>query len=282
MAHCADLVESLADRGSCDFVADFARRYPTLIFLELMGLPTDRLETFLDWEYAVLHQPPGPGRAAARRAAMTQIAACFTDLITQRRAHPRDDLITTALGFTLDDRPVTDTELLDLFILLFLAGLDTVTAALSYTFWHLATHPADRHQITNDPTLIPQAVEELLRTYPIALPSRRVTTDTTISGCPIRAGDMVMLPLPAANRDPNVFPNPDHIDFHRTPNPHIAFGTGPHRCLGTHLARLELHTALTEWHTRIPNYHLPTEPPSTEHANQILGLNNLPLTWTTR
>jgi cytochrome P450 len=278
---CTELIDDLVDRGSCDFVTDFARRYPTTIFLELMGLSPDRLDEFLGWANTILHQPGSPGRAAARRQAMGQVAACFGELLDQRRREPRDDIVTAALHFQIDGRSVTDEDLLGLCVLLFLAGLDTVTGALSYAFWHLARHDQDRARIAGDPGVVPSAVEELLRAYAIVLPGRKVTRDVDFHGCPMKAGDMVMLPINSATRDPRAFPDPDAVDFDRHPNIHLAFGAGPHRCLGSHLARQELQIALREWHTRIPDYRIPDGASVTEHADQVLGLDTLPLSWPT-
>lgn len=277
---CVELVDDLAEKGSCDFVTDFARRYPTTIFLELMGLPADRLNEFLEWEHAILHQSPSPAGADARRRAMSQVTACFTRLIDDRRRHPQDDIVSAAVSFRIDERAVTREELLGLCVLLFLAGLDTVAAASSYAFWHLARHNDDRARITHDPGIIPAAVEELLRAYAIVLPGRKVTRDVVFHGCPMKAGDMVMLPINAATRDARAFPDPYIVDFDRQPNNHLAFGLGPHRCLGSHLARQELHIALREWHARIPDYRIPDDAAVIEHADQVLGLDTLPLTWT--
>ena len=276
---CAELIDGFAARGSCDFVADFARVYPTSIFLELMGLPTERLPEFLGWKHAILHTPSSVSRDGARRQAMLDVAACFVELIADRRREPRDDIVSTALSFRLDGRPVTDEELLSLFVLLFLAGLDTVSAVLSYAFWHLARHPDDRARIANDPGVIPSAMEELLRAYSIVMAGRKVTRDTEFHGCPMKAGDMVLLPFGGATRDPSVFADPGTVDFDRHPNHHIAFGTGPHRCLGSHLARQELQIALHEWHARIPDYRVPDDARVTESAGQVLCLETLPLAW---
>ncbi|TDD39026.1 cytochrome P450 [Actinomadura sp. KC06] len=277
---CTSLIDGLADKGACDFVTDFARRFPTTVFLEFMGLPVDRLGEFLEWEHAILHPPPsGEGRGQA----MAKVTACFQQLIAERRAAPRaerrDDVVSVAITFEVDGRPVTDGELLQLCVLLFLAGMDTVTAQLSYSFWHLAGHDADRARIVAEPGIIPDAVEELLRAYSPILPARKLTADVDVHGCPMRAGDMVMLPLAMANRDPRVFPDPHTVDFGRTPNRHVAFGAGPHRCLGAHLARLELRIALEEWHRRIPEYRVPDGAQPTEHTGLVLGLDSLPLTW---
>ncbi|WP_250213813.1 cytochrome P450 [Acrocarpospora catenulata] len=274
---CADLIDTLQARGSCDFVTDFARVFPTTVFLELMGLPVEDLPTFLAWEDAILHAPPS--ERAGRIQAMGQVIGYFRGVIAERREHPREDLLSTALGWEIDGRLVPDQDLLDLCLLLFMAGLDTVTAQLSYAFWHLAREEKDRARITADPAIIPDAIEELLRAYSIVMPARKLTRDADFHGCPMKAGDMVLLPLNQANRDPDAFPNPAEVDLDRSRNRHIAFGVGIHRCLGAHLARAEMTIALEEWHRRIPDYHIPLETEATEHADLVLGLETLPLTW---
>lgn len=276
---CIDIVDRLAAKDSCDFVADFARIYPTTIFLELMGMPIDRLETFLEWENTILHQPASPERAERRMQAMQQVTSCFAELVEQRRSDPQDDVISAALSWRIDGEPIPDSELLSLCQLLFLAGLDTVTAQLSYAFWHLATHDADRRRIVEDAGVIPSAVDELMRAYSIVLTGRKVTRDTVFNGCPMRAGDMAMLPIAMANRDPDKFPEPGTVNFDRQPNQHVGFGAGPHRCLGVHLARREMQVAFEEWHKRIPHYRVREGSEVIEHANQVLGLDTLPLTW---
>ncbi|MFI6516478.1 cytochrome P450 [Spirillospora sp. NPDC050679] len=275
-AHCAELVGEIAAKGACEFVTDFAQRFPTVIFLELMGLPAERLAEFLAWEHAILHGPPDANRA--RLAAMGEVVAMFTGLIAERRADPRDDLVSAALTWRIDGAPVPEEDLLAFCLLLFMAGLDTVTGQLSYTFWHLATHPEDRAVLRERPEAVPDAIEEFLRAHSIVLPGRRLTRDAEVAGCPMKAGDMVMMPLTMANRDPAVFADPARVVLDRTANRHLAFGAGPHRCLGAHLARLELRVALEEWHRRIPDYALDGE--AVEHAYGLLGMDELPLRWT--
>lgn len=277
--HCRELVDGLAGKGGCDFVADFATRFPTVVFLEMMGLPTERLATFLEWEDTILHRPYEPGRATGRRKALAAVVGCFRELIADRRAEPRDDLVSAALAWRMDGEPVAEDDLLSLCLLLFLAGLDTVTAQLAYMFWHLAGHPADRDRLASDPAAVPAAVEEFLRAHAITVTGRKVTRDGEFHGCPMKAGDMVLLPLNSATRDPAAFPEPERVDLGRHPNRHLAFGAGPHRCLGAHLARLELRVAVEEWHRRIPAYGLDPDRPALEHAAQVLGLDTLPLRW---
>lgn len=279
---CRELIDEIADQGSCDFVADFARRYPTSIFLDFMGLPREELPTFMAWEHAILRLPfIDPTRISESLQAMHQVTDYFTGLIDERRTHPRDDLASAALRWTIDEEPIPADDLLALCLLLFMAGLDTVTAQLSYTFWHLATHEADRSHLVERPHLIPSAVEEFLRVYAISAPARKVTRDLDFHGCPMKTGDMVWLPLAMANRDPAAFPAADEVVMDRTPNNHLAFGAGPHHCLGAHLARQELRIAIEEWHQRIPNYTLPAGTPIPEHGGQTLGIDALPLTWDT-
>jgi cytochrome P450 len=162
--------------------------------------------------------------------------------------------------------------------LLFMARLDTVAMQLSYSFLHLATHDDDRRRIVADPSLVPAAVEEFLRYYSFVTPGRKIMKDVDHAGCPMKAGQMVYLPLVSANRDGREFPLADQVIIDRAENRHIAFGAGPHRCLGSNLARQELNIGLAEWHRRIPDYHLVPGAVVREHGGQI-GLDNLPLEW---
>lgn len=276
-ARARELVESLAQRDSCDLMADFAQLYPTSIFLELIGLPVEELPQFMEWEHAALHGGQSDNMEGMITAMMA-VAGRFMSLIEERRAEPRDDLFSKALEFEIDGRPVTDEELCSFGLLMFLAGLDTVSVTLGWTFRHLALNPDDRALLVSDPSLIPNAVEEFMRAYAIVIPGRQVAIDTEFHGCPMKAGDMVSIPLVAAMRDPQAFPDAATVDLERKRNNHIAFGAGPHRCLGSHLARLELKIALEEWHRLIPDYRIPEGAELLETGTTI-GLENLPLEW---
>jgi cytochrome P450 len=271
-----EILDGLVDQGHCDYVADVALRFPNIIFMEIMGLPVVDADQFQVWETAILHA--GPASQDTAMAAMMDVMAYFGELVALRRQEPREDMLSIALTWTIDGEPVSDSDLLSFCLLMFMAGLDTVAMQLAYTTWHLAKHPDDRQRLLDDPSLWDAAIEEFLRYYAFVSPGRKVMKDTEISGCPVKAGDMLWLPIASANRDPAEFPNADQVIIDRTDNRHLAFGAGPHRCLGSHLARQELLIGLTEFHRRIPNYWLDPDIPVTEHGGQV-GLDNLPLRW---
>ncbi|MET7773438.1 cytochrome P450 [Nocardia sp. NPDC005366] len=266
--------------GKCDLIADFAQRFPTTIFLELMGLPVDELDQFTEWEDAIMHSTIADMEERNRVAGATMMAVMgrFSTIIAERRVTPQDDIISKALEFRIDGEPVSDADLLSFCLLMFMAGLDTVSVTLGWSFYHLANHPEDRAEIIVNPDLIPSAVEEFLRAFAIIVPARKVVTDTVVQGCPMKAGDMINFPLSAANRDEAAFHEAAKVDIYRTGNNHVAFGAGPHRCLGSHLARRELRIALEEWHKRIPNYRITPGTELVETGAQI-GLTSLPLEW---
>jgi cytochrome P450 len=276
---CIDLIEPLVGRGHVDFLGEFAREYPTSIFMELMGLPVGEAAKFMHWESEILHlsseQDPDRSRAFT---AMTEVQAYFAELIEVRRRDPQDDLVSAALSWRIDGESVPIEQLLSFCLLMFMAGLDTVTIQLSYSWWHLATHQDDRRRVVAEPDIIPTAVEELLRAYAFVAPGRKVMQDVEHHGCPMKKGDMVLLPLCAATRDPDAFDRADEVILDRPDNNHVAFGMGPHRCLGSHLARRELRVAFEEWHKRIPEYRLPDGYEVFEHGT-MFGIDNLELVW---
>jgi cytochrome P450 len=271
-----EIIEEVAPRGRCDFVSDVALKFPNQIFMELMGMPVTDADLFQEWETAILHE----GSSTSERAmnAAMSVHAYFTDVIAEKRKDPGDDIISKTLSWTIDGVPIDDGDMMAFCLLMFMAGLDTVNTQLSYSFFHLATHPEDRRRINEDPSLMGPAMEEFLRYYAFVTPGRKVIQDTEVAGCPVKAGEMVFLPLVAANRDPNEFPDADKVIIDRQDNRHLAFGAGPHRCLGSHLARTELNIAMQEWHKRVPDYRIDESIPIREHGGQI-GLSNLPLVW---
>jgi cytochrome P450 len=277
----AELIDGLIGEGRCDFVAQISRVFPSTVFLTIMGMPVEDLEKFLAWEDIILHQS-GVGEEvnAARLEGMGHVMGYFSNLIQQRRENrdpDADDIVSKAIDWAIDGEPINDLELLNCLLLLFMAGLDTVSNQLSYTMLHLASHPTDRARIVAEPALIPKAVEEMLRAYPIVQTARKATQDMDFHGCPVKPGDMASFPLALAGRDDAVYEDARRVDLDRGVTRHLSFGGGPHRCLGSHLARQEMVVVLEEWHKRIPNYELAEQ--AKEHGGQIFGLDSLNLTW---
>lgn len=279
-SRCVELIEEFSGDGQCDVVERFARRFPTSIFMEMMGLPLAESDTFLGWASDLLHTAGStPESNRIRAAASKTIYRYLRDMIAERRAEPRDDIVSSLLDAEIDGRPITDDELLEIAMLLYIAGMDTVAGLISYTMQHLAEHPEHRRYLREDPSRIPTAVEEFLRYFSVASPARVVATDTDFAGCPMKAGDRVVLATWPADRDPRQFSDAGQFVVDREQNRHCAFGLGIHRCVGSHLARLELRVTIEEWLRRIPDFAVQPGAVVTQHVAGAAGLDNLPLVW---
>lgn len=284
LAHrrCVELVEEVRPKGGCDFVAEFAIRYPTDLFLSLLGLPVADGEFFLPWSETLFAGFFG-GDPEAAAEARRNILEYFDRAVNERRAAPRDpaeDMVTRLVQARIDGEPLSQEDILTVCMTLMLAGLDTTRSALGFIFTHLARHEEDRRRIIAEPELAPAAVEEFLRMYPLVIQAgREVQEPQDFHGLPLEKGDVVWLGIASANRDPRKFPDPDRFILGREGvNQNLAFGAGPHRCLGMHLARLELAVVLREWHARIPDYRIRPGVPLTERGGQ-LTMPTLPLEW---
>jgi len=275
-----DLVDKFAARGSCDLHEEFAVPLPCTVFLRLMGLPMADLDHFLEVKDDII-RPGGvtmEEQAPARQAAGAAVYKYFEAELKRRRAsEPTDDLLTQIMAGEVDGVRLTDDEVADVCYLFIIAGLDTVTDSLDCFFAYLAQEPDQRRLLAGDESVIPSAVEELLRwESPVPAVPRVATEDVEFGGCPVKAGEQVMLLLGSANTDDTAHPGVDTVDLTRNPNPHLAFGGGVHRCLGSHLARVELRVALREFHRRIPDYWLA---PGTvlQYTPGLRSLTTLPL-----
>jgi len=266
-------VTERAEHDTCEFMNEVARPYPATIFSRILGTPGDQWPRFMNWNHTILHV----GDMNARADATSAVTEYLRELIAQRAADPQHDLLSSLLTVEVDGERLTEQELLSFAVLLFMAGLDTVSGALGFIFGFLAQSPDHRRQLVNEPELVRPAVEELIRYSSNVQLSRTATTDFQFAGVQIKAGDRLMLPLISANRDDRAFPDPDRVDFRRTPNRHIAFATGPHLCLGAHLARHEIAILLEEWHRQIPDYQLPAGHVLAHHGGGLVNLNELPL-----
>ncbi|MFJ9127747.1 cytochrome P450 [Streptomyces sp. NPDC102340] len=275
----AELIDELSGRGGAEVLDGFARRFPTRIFMRLMGLPEEDLDQFLDWVHELLHLSFDEDPDHARQlAAMQAVSAYFDEQISLRRAQPRDDLLSRAMTWEIDGEPISDRDMHAFCVLMFQAGFDTVPISIGWGLYHFAAHPDLRAAIVADPSLIAMSVEEILRVYSFVVPARKATKDVEVGGCPVRRGEMVMLPLAVTNRDPDRYGNPHEVDLHRSASNHIAFGSGPHRCLGSHLARLEMNVAMEEWHRRIPDYRI-APGQELEQTGNMYGIKSLRLEW---
>jgi len=254
-----EIIDSFVASGECDFHEDFATPLPSTIFLALMGLPQDDLPQFLRWRDDTI-RPQGDENMTAeekREAAGKSIENYFETKIEEKRAHPDDRLLSTLVNCEIEGRPLTHDELLGTTHLLLLGGLDTVTATLDCMIVFLAQSPERRRALVNDGSLVAGAVEELLRHQtPVMMVPRIIAQDFELGGVQMQAGDGATLLIGAANCDRAEFDDATEVRFDRETNRHLAFGGGAHRCLGSHLARLELTVALEEFHRRVPEYEL--------------------------
>lgn len=279
-----EMIDGFAGRGECDFHTEFAVPLPCTVFLQLLGLPLEDLDQFLEWKDGVIRPEGDSGfdrRHESSESPAQQIYDYFDRAIDDHIASPRDDVLSAMIAANLNaqGRPLSREELLDICFLFLIAGLDTVTDSLDCFFVYLARHPEHRHQLVEQPDVLPHAIEELLRwETPVPGVVRVAMQDVEVGGCPISKGERVSPLLGAANTDPAEFPDPEVVDFTRSPNRHRAFGGGPHRCLGSHLARMELRVALREFHRRIPDYEIKPGTQLTFTA-ALRSVESLPLTF---
>jgi cytochrome P450 len=277
--HAQTIIDGFVEQGSADFLKAFGDPYPAQNFAYSIGLPAADVPFFIECSNRISGSVNTVN--ADPVGAMNDIKAYFAEHLADRRKHPRDedtDFLTLLMKTDIDGRPLDDEEFLDICMTLTFGSLDTTKSVLGWSFWHLATHPADREWVVRDPAVIPSAVEEFLRAYPIVSMARKATKDVEFHGCPIKKGDMVLLSIQSATRDPQVFEEPEQVKLDRSPNRHIAFGASEHRCLGSHLARAELQIAVEEWHRRIPEYRIAEGEEVLAHGGQI-SLVSLPLAW---
>lgn len=275
-AHAQSLVDALVAKGHCDFSEEFAEKFPTLVFLRLMGWPEEMVATFVDWTHTIVKSQDMQLVAAT----VMQVRDYLRERIAEGRVSPRDDFIGYLMRSQVEGRALDDEELFGYAFLVFLAGLDTVASSLSLHFAHLARHPEQQAELREHPERIPAAVEELLRAYSTVSTPRVVTRETTVGGVTMMPGDMVLLSTALGSRDPEKFKCPAHVDFNRADAhvPHQAFGFGPHRCAGSHLARRELRIALEVWTATVPTFRIGNHPVQFRGAG-VFSLDGLHLEW---
>ena len=282
-----ELIDGFVDRGECDFAQDFSIPFPSQVFLTLLGLPLEDLPIFLKMKDGIIRPNKVVGKprddaevVAYQREVAASIYDYFNHVLDEREVERRDDLLSKFLDAEVDGHSLTREDILDICFLFLIAGLDTVSASLDCFFGYFTEHPEARDQIVADPSIIPAVVEELLRwETPVTGVARVAVVDTELGGCPIKAGQNVMVVLGGANTDEAELEDSFDVRFDRDVNRHLAFGGGVHRCLGSHLARLELRVALREWHARIPEYSLKSGH-VLEYTPDIRSLDTFPMVFT--
>ena len=272
---CEALIAEFADRGSCEFISEFGEKFPSYVFLDLMGMPKEKLPDFLDWERSILRETDPRKRIEA----MMSVLRYLEQFVQEQKINPTTDLLKGMVTARYrDERPLNDEELLGMCYLLYVGGLDTVYSVLGWIMRHLAGDQPLQERLRSHPKDIPRAVDEFLRAFAVATPTRRARSDFVFHGVQIRTGDIVKPSTPAAGRDPRVYENPHTVDIDRNPR-HISFATGPHFCLGMHLARRELVTVLEAFLSRFRNIRIPEGETYEYHTGGVFGVDRLPLMW---
>jgi cytochrome P450 len=276
-ARAGALARDIAAAGSCDFVADFADPIPSHTFLRMFGLPAEELTPLYWATVEMIRLPKTPENVAEEIRRSGQMAEFFRRTAAERMADPGDDVLSDLVTKEVDGRPLTEDELTNIAALLTVSSLDTTSSSLGLMALRLATNPGHRDALVADPSLIPSAIEEMLRYEPIVYNGRVVRQDVEVGGVHFKAGDRIMVSFQAINRDPRAFDAPNDLELDREPNRHLSFGAGPHRCIGIHLARMSLRVALEEWHRVIPRYSLAPGTTPKYNLGVVRGLESLPL-----
>jgi cytochrome P450 len=276
-ALCNELLDGVQGKQQFDAAVDYAQDIPLRVIAKMLGFPEQDADRFRSFIRMVLEDV---GQSAEERQALIELGeldSYLDDRIDDHLANPRDDLTTFLLNAELDGQKLLPDHVRGTMVLLMIAGIDTTWSAIGASLWHLAQHPDDRARLAAEPALMATAVEEFLRAYAPVTMARLVAQDFDFHGCPMKEGDWLLLPFPAANRDPATFPDADEVHIDRAENRHAAFGLGIHRCLGSNLARMELLVALEEWIKRYPDFEL-TDPAAVHWSTgQVRGPRTLPV-----
>jgi cholest-4-en-3-one 26-monooxygenase len=281
-----NIVDQVAVKGSCDFVTDIAAELPLQVIAEMMGVPQSDRHKIFDWSNRMIgFDDPEFGLDGVNSLVQGQMAAAelfmyANELATERLAHPGDDLSSALLQAEVDGHRLTSAEFNAFFLLLLVAGNETTRNLISGGMLALIEHPGERARLLADPALLPTAIEEMLRfVSPLNYMRRTAARDIEFNGARIKEGDKIALFYPSANRDEEMFPNGDRFDIGRTPNDHVAFGFGPHFCLGAHLARMEIRCMFEELLRRLPDIAL-AGPVARLRSNFINGIKHMPVRFT--
>jgi cytochrome P450 len=276
------ILDAVAHKGECDFVTDVAAELPLQVIADLLGVPQDDRHQLFDWSNKLLgsEDPEYGNDMAVTMVAGIEMMQYAHKLSQQKLEQPRDDLVTALMASELDGEKLQMLEYGSFFLLLAIAGNETTRNLISHGLLLLLEHPEQLARLQADPSLLPTAIEEMLRYRPPVMYFRRTASeDTQIRGVKIREGDKVTLWYPSANRDEDVFDDPDRFDISRHPNEHLAFGHGQHFCLGSHLARMEIRVMFEELLRRLPDIELAGEVRMLR-SHFIDGIKSIPVRFT--
>jgi len=273
--HCQALADGMRGREVVDAAQDYAQDIPVRVIANMLGLPESDGDRFRGFVHGVLEGVVKPFEQ--RLAAFQALFQYLLPKIEERRDDPQDDLISFLNSAEIDGAPVNAFYVVRAVGLLLIAGVDTTWSAIGASLWHLAAHPDDRARLVDEPDLIPIGVEELLRAYAPVTMARLVKEPFVFQGHQMERDDWILLSFPAANRDPDVFDRPDEVILDRDPNRHAAFGLGPHRCAGSHLARMEIRVAVEVWLQNFPDFELADPTAVRWAAGQVRGPRTLPV-----
>ena len=277
---CNELIDNMGDVETVDAAVQYAQNIPVYVIARMLGLPLEDSDYFRETVHLVLEEIGA--EFGERQGGFEKLDAYLAMHVQDHIDHPKDDLIGFLLNAKIYDQPLSLQHVVGTIILLMVAGIDTTWSSIGSSIWHLAHHPGDLARMVAEPELLPTAIEELLRAYAPVTMARIVSQDAEIGGCPVKSGDSVLLPFPAANRDPEVFPDADKVIIDREANRHVAFGLGIHRCLGSNLARLELRIAVEVFIQRFPMFELADPDTVTWSLGQVRGPRKLPVRITQR
>jgi len=274
---CVELLDATAGKPQVDAAVDYAQHIPLRVIVRMLGFPQDDADVFRRFIRMVLEDVD---QSAEERQAIVdegELDVYMNARIAEHLADPQDDLTSFLLNAELDGNKLDPDHVRGTMVLLMIAGIDTTWSAIGASLWHLAQNPADRQRLAAEPELMPTAVEEFLRAYAPVTMARLVAEDFDFHGRPMKEGDWLLLPFPAANRDPEFFADADKVQIDRAENRHAAFGLGIHRCIGSNLARMELRVALEEWMKRYPDFELVDPTKVTWSAGQVRGPRTIPV-----
>jgi cytochrome P450 len=274
-AYCEELVAAMDGRDIIDAAEEYSQHIPVRVIANMLGLPEEDADVFRGF---VNHVIEGVSLPMDQRAeGMMLLFQYLTGHIEDHQANPRDDLITFLLESEINGQKLDTFQVARTIGLLLIAGIDTTWSAIGASIWHLAGTPSDRERLVAEPDLLPTAIEEFLRAYAPVTMARLVREDMDWNGCPMKADEFVLLPFPAANRDPEAFDRPNEVIIDREVNRHSAFGLGIHRCAGSHLARMEMRVALEVWLDAFPTFELADPDAVRWSGGQVRGPRTLPI-----